>query len=414
MTTGMPTPDSVAPRSAPALLRDRTFGPWFTGNLLSNSGNWLYNVTAAVVVFNLTGSALLVGFVTAAQYAPLALLSPWAGALSDRFDRRRMLLAGLTFAATSATALAAVTLVIGVDGLPGVWPVIAASTGIGLGLAFAGPAMQSLVPALVPDRDLEAAVALTSVTFNLGRALGPALAGILLATAGAEVAFAANAASFVALIVAILVIHPRAVPRDPKADASVRAGLVYVRRNPVVIGMLIGAGAAGFATDPLNTLAPPLVTALGAADRFVAFLVSAFGAGAVITALVAGRLQRRFGLATVGRAGLLVLAAALVAAATADHTTIAAAAFAVAGCGFLLGLTSFTALLQRRVPEDLRGRVMALWTVAFPGTRPIAALVHGAAADAFGVRAAFGVAVTVAIAGAFVGARLAGRADPPA
>ena len=404
-----PDPDGApdaSPRSTAALLVDPTFGPWFLGNLLSNSGNWLYNVTAAVVVYNLTGSALLVGVVSVAQFASLAILSPWAGALSDRFDRRLMLVASQAFAAASATGIAVTVVLTGADGLPGAWPVILATTGIGVGVAFAGPALQALVPALVDDADLENAVALTSLTFNIGRAIGPAAGGVLLATVGAEVAFVVNAVSFLALIGALALIRPRAVARTDGGDRSVRAGLAYVRADPVLLALLVGIGAVGFAADPINTLAPPLAAALGGGDGLVAFLVSAFGVGAAGIALVAGRVQRQFGVLPVARAGCLVLAAGLVAAALAPGPATALIAFAVMGTGFLLGVSTLTSALQRRVDEDLRGRVMALWSVAFLGTRPVAAIVDGAAADLLGVRPAFVVPVAVAVFGAFVATRL--------
>lgn len=397
---------TAAPRSTLALLRDPIFGPWFFGNLLKNSGTWLYNVTAAVVVYNLTGSALLVGTVTIAQFASLALLSPWAGALSDRVDRRRLLLASQAFAGVFATSIAVATAVLGVDGLPGPWPVIAATAGIGIGLAFIGPALNALVPALVPSADLENAVALTSLTFNIGRALGPGAGGLILATLGPEAGFAVNAVSFLAIIAVLLVIRPRAQPRTAGGDRSVRAGLRYVRDEGTLAWLLLGIGAVGFATDPVNTLAAPLAAAFGGGDGLVAFLVSAFGLGAASVAFLAGRVQRAFGLLPVARTGSLLLAAGLAGAALAPVPGLALASFALMGAGFLLGLTSFTALLQRRVDEELRGRVMALWTVAFLGTRPVAALVDGGAADLLGVRAAFVVPVAVALIAAAVARRV--------
>ncbi|MEX2625258.1 MAG: MFS transporter, partial [Ilumatobacteraceae bacterium] len=174
MTRPLPAETPPGPRTSAALLRDRTFGPWFFGNAVSNSGNWLFNVTAAIVVYRLSGSALLVGLVSVAQFGPLLLLSPLGGALSDRVDRRRLLLAAQTFAGAAATGLAIAAAVLGVDRLPGSWPILATAFGIGMGQAVAAPTLNALIPSLVEDADLEAAVALTSLTFNLGRALGPA------------------------------------------------------------------------------------------------------------------------------------------------------------------------------------------------------------------------------------------------
>lgn len=404
---------AAAPRSPLGLLTDPLFGPWFVGNLLKNSGTWLYNVTAAVVVFNLTGSALLVGVVTVAQFASLALLSPWAGALSDRYDRRRLLLASQLLAAAFAIGIAVVTGVVGVEGLPGAWPVIVATGGIGVGLAFTGPALNALVPALVRSEDLESAVALTSLTFNIGRALGPGAGGLILATLGAEAAFAVNAVASLALVTVLLVIRPRATAGDPGGDRSVRAGLRYVREDGALLWLLAGVGAVGVATDPVNTLAAPLAATLGGGDDLVAFLVSAFGLGAVAVAFASGPAQRAVGPMSVARAGTALLAAGLAAAALAPTSGVALAAFAVMGVGFLLGLTSFTTLLQRRVPEELRGRVMALWTVAFLGTRPLAAIIDGGLADLIGVRAAFAFPAAVAVAGVAVAHRLTRSLAPP-
>ena len=396
---GTPSASTTSPRTSRALLVDPTFGPWFVGNLVSNTGNWLFNVTAAVVVFQLTGSALLVGLVSVGQFAPLVLLAPWAGALSDRFDRRRLLLGAQVVAAVAASALAIPALVLGIEALPGAWPIVTAAFGIGVGQALAAPTMNALVPALVDDVDLENAIALTSLTFNAGRAVGPALSGVLLATLGAEVAFGLNALSFAAFIAALLVIRERR-PREPRVgDRSVRAGLRFVRRRRRVLLLLLGVGATGFAADPIITLSPALAATLGGGDTLVAVLVSAFGVAAAPAALAAGPLQRRFGGDRLAGTGLLVLAAGLLLAGAAPLAWVAVAGFALTGTGFVFAVNGFTTLLHREVPDELRGRVMALWSVAFLGNRPVAAVLDGAAADLVGPRLAMGLAIGVALAG---------------
>jgi MFS family permease len=400
VTSHAPTPpDADRPRTNRALLVDRTFGPWFWGLLVSNSGNWLFNVTAAVVVFQLTGSALLVGLVSVGQFAPLALLSPWAGAVSDRVDRRKLLLWSQAWSAAAATALAVPALVVGVDALPGAWPVIATAFGVGLGQAIAAPTLNALVPALVDDIDLENAVALTSLTFNTGRAFGPAVSGVLLATVGAETAFALNAISFGVLIAALLVIREQRAREPRAADGSVRAGLRFVRAHRPVLLLLIGVGTAGFAADPIITLSPALAGALGGGDTLVAVLVSAFGVAAAPAALASGPLQRRFGAEQVAATGLTLMAAGLLVAAVAPDAWLAVLGFAVTGVGSVLAVTGFTTALQRQLPDALRGRVMALWSVAFLGNRPIAAVLDGAAADLVGPRLAMVLAVSVALLG---------------
>jgi MFS family permease len=404
-TTGPPLP-----RTTRQLVTDRTFGPWFWGLLISNSGNWLFNVTAAVVVFELSGSAFQVGLVSIAQFGPLVLVSPFAGALSDRLDRRRLLLASVLVSATAATVLAVLALTVGLADVGGAWPVVAAAAGIGVGQAIAVPSLTALVPDLVADVDLESGVALTSLTFNVGRALGPAASGIILATLGADVAFAVNAVSFLALIAALLVIRirPRVVP-PRAADRSVRAGLRHVRRDRDVFLLLAAVATTGFAADPMITLAPPLAAEVGGGATLVAVLVSAFGIAAAPAALLSGRLQRQLGSLPVGGLGMATMAGGLTTAAVAPAAVVLVAGFALTGVGFVLALTGFTSVLQRRIPDELRGRIMALWTVAFLGNRPIAAALDGALADGVGVRWAMTLTISVALVGCAIAWQLRRR-----
>jgi MFS family permease len=389
-----------APRRNLELLADRTFAPFFWGNLASNCGLWFHNIAAAVVVFNLTGSALLVGTVSVMLFAATLLLGPYAGAVTDRVDRRLLMLAGQLTACASATALAVWTALVGVEGLPGAWPVLAATGIIGLGYAFSIPAMQALVPALVDPVDLDGAIALSSVTFNIARALGPALAAVTLVAVGPAAAFAVNALSYAPLLVALLVIRPRRVDTSDRGDGSVRAGLRYVKEHPAVVVLLVATAGLGFGTDPVNTLTPPLAAELGGGDGLVGVLVSAFGAGAVLATTVARQVSRRLGTVTTGAIGLSVLAIGMVGLAASPTATAAVITLAVAGFGFLLGITGLTTALQRTVPEGFRGRVMALWSMAFLGSRPLAALLDGAVADAVSVQVATLVAAGLTAAAA--------------
>ena len=388
--------DVAAPRSVAALLSDRTFGPYFVGNLISNCGSWLQNIAAAVVVYRLTGSNILVATVSILQFASSLVLSPWAGALSDRVDRRRLLMGGQAIALFGAGGLALWTGLVGIEGLPGVWPILVAALLIGVGWAISVPTMQALVPALVGPADLDQAVALNSITFNLARAVGPALGALVLATMGAEGAFGLNTLSFVILIVVLLRIRPREVHR-PKAgaDGSVRAGLRYVRDEPALLVLLIGVTALGFGTDPVNTLTPAMAERLGGGDAMVGWLVSSFGIGAATTALFVGVLRRYLSLGAMSVVGLAVLAAGLVGFALATSAVVAGASLALSGVGFLLAITGLTTELQQRVDEHMRGRVMALWSMAFLGSRPVAALLDGAVADLTDPRVAAGTAAAI-------------------
>jgi MFS family permease len=383
------------------LLADRVYGPFFVGNLISNCGNWIHNVAAAVVVFELTGSAISVGAVTACLWIGSLVLQPWAGALTDRYDRRRMLIAGQAVSLLGAVAVAVPALAIGAEDLPGPWPVYAGTLLIGVGVAFSMPSMQALIPALVPARALDRAIALNAVSFNLARALGPALAGVILISADASVAFAVNVISFTVLIGVLLAIRPRFDQQPARGDPSVRAGLVWVRDDRRAIVLLASMVAIGFATDPINTLTPPMADLVGGGEALVGIMVAAFGAGAVSAAIFVERIRARVGRERAGTIGLAGLAGAIGLFALSASEAHALVTMALAGGGFLVAITSLTTQLQERVPDPLRGRVLALWGVAFLGTRPISATIDGAIADLVSPRAA-----ALAMAAAALGAAL--------
>lgn len=387
-TGGAEPPASSGPRATYRLLGDRTFGPFFVGNLVSNCGNWFQNLAAGIVVYQLTRSNTLVGLVSVVQFAATSLLSPWAGALGDRLDRRRLLMGAQIISLVGAAGLAVAVAVLGVDGLGGPLPVYAATLVIGLGYAVSVPLIQALVPQLVPPDDLEPAIALNSVTFNLARAVGPALAGLVIATAGAATAFGVNALTFVALFLALLVIRPRHVEHAPDADRSVRAGFDWVRADGRAVVLILATLAVGVASDPVNTLSPAIADSFGRGDAFVGALVSAFGGGAALTAFVITPLRRRVAAWRLSQVGLVVLGLGMAGLGLAPTTWAALGALGLAGVGFLLAVTTLNSALQRSVPEYLRARVMALWSVAFVGSRPLAAVLDGVVADAVSIPAA--------------------------
>lgn len=367
-----------APRGSLALLRDPTFGPYFAGILASNCGTFIQNVAAILLVYDLTRSATMVGLVTAMQFLMQLALAPWTGMLADRMDRRALMLVGLGLGAVSAAALAVWV----VAGLESPSPVLALVGLAGVGAAITGPAMHAALPGLVPRADLRQAVALHSITFNLARALGPALGAALYGFAGPAVAFAVNGASY-GLFMLVLV-RLRFVTRPERLDRSDRslsAGLRHVRAHPDLLLWLAALAALGFAMEPVNTLSPLFIDAFGRGEALVGVLVSAFGLGSVLVAAGVGPLRRVLGGQWAGLMGLLVLAVGMAAFAFSPGPAVAIAALIVAGAGYLLGVSDLTATIQESIPDDLRGRVMALWTMAFLGSRPVAALAHGVMGD---------------------------------
>jgi MFS family permease len=369
-----------------SVIADRRFGPYIVGNFTSNLGNWFQNVAAGIVVFQLTGSSTLVGVVSVLQFLGTLALSPVSGAVADRFDRRKLLLLAQVVSATGAVGLAIWVALTGVEGLPGVWPVFAATGVIGLGYAIGISAMNALIPALVEPSDLETAIAFNSASFTLARAIGPALAGVTVAVIGAAWAFGINALTFLPLIVVLAFIRARPVDRSSTGDRSVRAGFRYARDNPSMLWLVLGVLTVGWASDPVNTLAPAYAHLFGLDEAFVGIQVAAFGAGAAVATPFVGRIRRRVGPEATSRAGMMVLAAGMLGYAAAPGPAFVVAALLVAGSGFLLGVTTTNSNLQQRLDEEMRGRVMALWSMAFLGSRPLAALLDGAVADAISPR----------------------------
>ncbi len=408
-----PEPESKAEASFGELLTDRVFGPFFFANSISNTGNWFQNVAAGIVVFELTGSNTAVGAVSMLQFLATMLLTPYAGVITDRVDRRWMLFTGQTVALIGATGLAVAVAVLGVDGLGGPWPVYLATAVIGLGAAIILPSLQAVVPALVRNTDLDQAIALNSMTFNIARAIGPIAAGVVVAQLGAVWAFGLNAFTFLPLLVALALINPRgSVKPDPESAAGgVWETLGWIREHRTVVLLMAATLAVGWTSDPFSTLMPGLSDAFGYGETVVGLLVGAFGAGPAVMALASGAVRDRLGRSVMIPLGLGLVAAGLAVMAVAPVVQVALLGATLAGSGFLLGVTGTNAELQRGIPDEVRGRVMAFWSVAFLGCRPIAAGVDGFLADLFSVRVALGVSCALAATAALVMARLRPTAD---
>jgi MFS family permease len=384
----------TGPAAALRLIGSRDFGPYFVGNAVSASGTWFQNLAAALLIYRLTHSAFLLGVLNFCNFVPVLLLAPWAGSAADRFDRRRLLLATQVV----STVLSGTLAVLAWAGHAPVWVVIAFAGGLGVSAAFQNPTAQALIGDLVPRGHLESAVALNSMTFNLARAIGPALAAVSVRALGIPASFAINSASYVLLALGVLVVRPRPRRLAARGEARLRESLRLVRAQPQLLAFLLIVTAVGFAADPVNTEAPAFAHAFGRPDTEAGYIIGAFGAGAVSAAfLLAGRVagSRRRMLLT-----LALLGGGVVAFSLSPWLSLAFAFLFAAGFGYLASNTSATSRLQLGVEEHQRGRIMALWSVAFLGLRPFASLTDGALAAAFGVRVAGVCLALPALAGA--------------
>jgi len=367
------------PREAFRVASSRNFGPYFLGNALSASGTWFQNLAGALLVYRLTHSPFLLGVLNFAQFIPVLLLAPWAGNLADRHDRKRLLLVTQGSAVVLSATLAALAFAGAVDE----WVVIGFAFGLGVTSGFAVPAQQALVTSLVPARDLGSAIALNSMTFNLARALGPALAAGAIAAFGIPTAFLINACSYLLFVAGLLLVHPR--PQRRAEHARLRDSIALLRRQTRLIWLLLVVMASGFASDPINTLAPAFAREFGHPDTFAGLIIGLFGAGAVCAALF---FAGREGSPRVTAATLGLLAGGIIAFALSPSLAVAVPFLVAAGFGYLASNARATTQLQLEVDETQRGRIMALWSVAFLGLRPVASLIDGAIAGAFGVRVA--------------------------
>jgi MFS family permease len=379
------------------ILRSRNFGPYFVGNAASASGTWFQNLAASILVYRLTHSPFLLGVLNFCQFVPVLALSPWAGTLADRVDRRRLVLA----AQLAASALSAALAGLAWSGEVTEWVVIGFAAALGLALALSQPAQMALVASLVPREDVAQAIALNSVTFNVARAVGPTAAAGIIAWQGVAVAFAVNAGSYLVLAAALLVVQP--APQVRAASARLRDAFALLRRNRTLVLYLLVVASVSAGSDPVNTESPALAHAFGHSSAWAGTIVGAFGIGAVVGAfLFAGRIgsstRRRMAFT------LALMAAGMAAFALVHWLPLAFLFLAVAGLGYLVSNTSATARIQLAVEEHERGRIMALWSIAFLGIRPLASLVDGAIADTAGVRVAAAAMAVPALAGAIAAA----------
>ncbi len=369
-----------------APLRHRQFALLWAGAFLSNIGTWMETVAVGILVTTETGQAGWAGLVAAAGFVPSALLAPFGGALADRIPRRTLLLA----TSTVQTGLAAILTLLTAAGTPhpGVVTLIVLAAGCALALGF--PAYQALLPDLVPREDLAGAVALSSAQWNLGRVIGPALAGVVIRFGGYEWAFGFNTLSFLAVIAVLVVLR---LPRPaPATDASIVAAIVtgarFVRTEPglrVVVGYM---ALNSLLAAPFIALVPAVALKVFHNEQAgTAALVTAQGVGAVLMGLSLGTLHARFGNRRVLLAVLWGLPAALCLYALAPNLAVGVVAIFLVGFLYLGALSSFTTIAQLRAPTELRGRVLSVLMVLLGTLYPLGSVLQGAIADRVGLRA---------------------------
>ncbi|AUX44219.1 MFS transporter [Sorangium cellulosum] len=380
-----------AARPGPSLLRalrHRNYQLFFAGQLVSLVGTWMQSVAQSWLVYRLTGSSLLLGTVGFATQIPVFLLAPIGGAVADRRQRHRILVATQSSAMVLALGLAALTL----SGHVVVWHILAFGVLLGAVNAFDIPARQSFVVEMVGREDLANAIALNSSMFNGARIIGPAVAGILVGAIGEAWCFLANGVSFLAVIASLLAMHvpPRPPPAGERGSAlaATAEGFRFVARTGAIRALLVLLGVVSVTAMPYAVLMPIFADRiLGGGAQGLGTLMGASGVGALLGALVLASRKRLRGLGAWVAAACAGFGAALILFALSRTFWLSALLLVPVGFSMMVQMAGSNTLVQAMVPDALRGRVMAVYAMMFMGMAPLGALLAGTLADRIGAPA---------------------------
>ena len=411
MTPNAPiTPPQVTPLRARrfrlpetfASLRHRNFQLYFGGQLVSVAGTWMQIIAQGWLVYQLSRSEIILGIVGFASAIPALLVSPWGGVVVDRVSKRNLLVATQTTAMLLAFTLAALTFTNKVQ----VWHIIALSALLGLVNSFDGPARQAFVVEMVGREDLPNAIALNSMMFNSARIIGPAMGGVLLATVGADWCFLINGFTFLAVIAGLLAMQLPALPRVEYISSpwtQLKSGLSYIYAHREMLALILLAVVFSIFGMSYTTLLPAFVEIVlkqGAAGYGTVNAASGIGAvtGAFMIANMGNRTPRGVWLTAANLAFPLILA---VFAYEKIYPISLALSFGL-GLGFMLQFTLINTLLQTRVEDQMRGRVLGLYTISFFGFAPFGNLAIGWAAQFFGLSPTIAVSAAIALVLSFI------------
>lgn len=382
-------------------FRYRDFRIFWIGALISNTGTWVLNLTLPFVLFELTGSALWVGAAVAAQFLPMFAFSPLGGSVADQYPRRSVLLALQTAMGVGALLIwfAWVSDVRSPAVLLALVAIVGALNGVSM------PSWQGFVHDLVPREDLLSAVTLNSLQFNAARALGPAIGGVLLATLGPAWAFGGNAASYLCIIAALLLVRAGRGLQVKRSNLSftqqIRSAVRYVASQPGIVMSLFIAFIVGFLGNPVFSFTVVFAgDVLDVGPVQLGIMNAALGVGAFAAAPLVGGGKFAPRLSLVAGIGLIVYGVMLVVFALAPTYPLSVLALAVIGACFLSVVASINTAGQMIVADSFRGRVLALRMMVFTVAAPIGGLVQGWFADVMGPRPTVVAAGLVMIAAA--------------
>jgi len=380
-----------------ASLRYRNYRLWFGGALVANTGTWMQRVAQDWLVLTQLSdnSGLALGIVTGLQFAPTLALSPWAGVLADRLDRRRLLMVTQGSMGLLAAGLGALVL----GGHAQLWHVYVFALVLGVVAAFDSPARQTFVAEMVPPERLSNAVGLNSASFNAARMIGPGVAGLLIAWIGTGWVFMVNAISFGATILALLAMRRaelRPMPTMARARGQIREGIAYVRgRSDIVVILVVMSVVSAFGLNFQMTSALMARTVFDKGAGEYGLLGSVMAIGSLSGALLAARREQPRVRLVIGSAFAFGVAAGVMALMP-TYTTFALACIPV-GLASLTMMTAANAAVQISTDPAVRGRVMSLYMMVLLGATPIGSPVIGWIGETFGARWSIGVGAIASI-----------------
>ncbi|HEX2136505.1 MAG TPA: MFS transporter [Microvirga sp.] len=377
----------------------------WAATLISNFGGLIQSVGAAWLMTSLTGSAGLVALVQASTTLPIMLFSLAAGAIADNYDKRAVMLVAQSFMIAVSLVLAGCTSL----GLITPWSLLSFTFLIGCGTALNNPAWQSSVRDMVPRHDLSQAIALNSVGMNIARSLGPALGGMIVATAGAAAAFAVNACSYVGLIGVLLLRRPerqaRLLPPESLGSAM-GAGIRFVAMSPMIRTVLFRAFVFGLAGSAVQALMPLVARDLvGGGPVTFGLLLGAFGMGAIAGGLFSSHIRQARGTEGLVRLSFMGFAACALVTAFSASTALTMLAMALGGACWVLALSSFNVAVQVSSPRWVVGRTLALYQTAAFGGMAVGSWAWGLVAEQFSISEALALSALVHVLAVLVGLR---------
>jgi len=396
-----------------AALRGPNFRLYISGQAVSLIGTWMQTVAQSWLVLQLTGSATAIGIVLALQTVPMLLLGPYGGVVADRSDKRRLMIGLQTLMGVQALILGLLV----VTDTVALWHVYVLAVALGLNQCFENPARQSFMLELVGPEDLRNAVSLQSVLASCSRMIGPAVAGLVIAAGGLGVCFLLNAASFVAVVTSLLRLDVSRLQRSPaaaRAKGQLREGFAYVRSTSDLAVPLLMMALVGCLAFEFQVVLPVLADHTFAAGAGAyGFLTAAMGAGSVVGGLA---------VATWGRTGTrpliltsLAFGIAMAVAAAAPNLTTLIVLMVIVGALSVTFTSTTNSSLQLAAAPMMRGRVMALWSVAFLGSTTIGGPIAGWVCEQWGGRAGLLLGAVACLVAAAMGVvALRRRATTPA